>query len=64
MNKEERDREKEIRRLMYIKSELIRQTKKELVELRNELNSLGNNKGGKEYEEGPRLVKGKQRRNR
>lgn len=64
MNKEERDREKEIRRLMYIKSELIKQTKKELVELRTELNSLGNNKGGKEYEEGPRLVKRKQKGNR
>lgn len=64
MNKEERDREKEIRRLMYIKSELIKQTKKELVELRTELNSLGNNKGGKEYEEGSRLVKRKQRGNR
>ena len=29
MNKEEREREKEIRYLMYLKSQLIKQTKKE-----------------------------------
>ena len=45
MNREERDREKEIKYLMYLKSQLIKQTKKELAELRNELNSLGNNRG-------------------
>lgn len=35
-----KDREKEIRYLMYLKSELIRQTKKELKDLKEELNSL------------------------
>lgn len=33
------DREKEIKRLLYIKSELIRQTKKEMKTLREELDS-------------------------
>lgn len=30
MNKEERDREKELKYLIYLKSELLKQTKKEL----------------------------------
>lgn len=62
MNKEEREREKEIKRLMYLKSQLIKQTKKELSLLREELNSLGNNKERREgYEEGPKMVRKKQR---
>lgn len=62
MNKEEREREKEIKRLMYLKSQLISQTKKELSLLREELNSLGNNKERREgYEEGPKMVRKKQR---
>lgn len=44
MNDEERRREKEIKRLMYLKSQLIKETKKELSELRDELNNLGNNR--------------------
>lgn len=31
MNKKDRDREKEIKRLMYVKSQLIKETKKELM---------------------------------
>lgn len=62
MNKEEREREKEIKRLMYLKSQLISQTKKELSLLREELNSLGNNKERREgYEEIKKLVRKKQR---
>lgn len=62
MNKEEREREKEIKRLMYLKSQLISQTKKELSQLREELNSLGNNKERREgYEETKKLVRKKQR---
>lgn len=62
MNKEEREREKEIRYLMYLKSQLIKQTKKELAELREEFNSLGNNKERREgYEEAKKLVRKKQR---
>lgn len=62
MNKEERDREKEIKYLMYLKSQLIKQTKKELSLLREELNSLGNNKERREgYEEGPKMVRRKKR---
>ena len=44
MNKKDRDREKEIKRLMYVKSQLIKETKKELMQYRNELKSLGNQK--------------------
>lgn len=44
MNKEERDREKELKYLIYLKSELLKQTKKELQEYRKELLNLGNNK--------------------
>lgn len=62
MNKEEREREKEIKYLMYLKSQLIKQTKKELSLLREELNSLGNNKERREgYEETKKLVRKKQR---
>lgn len=62
MNKEEREREKEIKYLMYLKSQLIKQTKKELSLLRDELNSLGNNKERREgYEEGPKMVRRKKR---
>ena len=48
-----KDREKEIRQLLYLKSELIKQTKKEIKELNYELDDLmgqkrltKNNKGG------------------
>jgi hypothetical protein len=34
------DREKEIKYLMYLKNELIKETKKELKDLRTELDSL------------------------
>lgn len=44
MNKEERDREKELKYLIYLKSELLKQTKKELQEYQKELLNLGNNK--------------------
>jgi len=44
MNKEERDREKELKYLIYLKSELLKQTKKELMEYRRELQNLGDNK--------------------
>lgn len=44
MTEEERAREKEIKYLMFLKSELIRQTKRELSQLRDELNNLGDNK--------------------
>mgnify|MGYP001852860023 CR=1 FL=1 len=39
-----KDREKEIRYLIYLKSEILKQTKKDLKNLRNELETL-NNKG-------------------
>ena len=39
-----KDREKEIKYLMYLKSELIRQTKKELKDLKTELESLNQEK--------------------
>ena len=38
------DREKEIKRLMYIKSEIIKQEKKQLKQLKNELLSLNKEK--------------------
>ena len=44
MNKEERDREKELKRLIYIKTELLKEVKKELMNYWRELNSLGDNK--------------------
>lgn len=64
MNRDERDREKEIKYLMYLKSQLIKQTKKELAELREELNGLGNNRSNERregYEEGPKMVKRRKR---
>lgn len=39
-----KSREKEIKYLMYLKSELIRQTKKELKDLRYELDQLNHQK--------------------
>lgn len=39
-----KDREKEIKYLMYIKSEIIKEKKKEIKELRNELNSINKQK--------------------
>lgn len=39
-----KDREKEIRYLMYIKSEIIKEKKKEIKELRNELNGINKQK--------------------
>lgn len=39
-----KEREKEIKYLMYLKSELIRQTKKELKDLRYELDQLNRQK--------------------
>lgn len=44
MNKKDREREKEIKRLMYVKSQLIKEIKKELMQYRNELKNLGNQK--------------------
>ena len=38
------DREKEIRHLMYLKSEIIKQEKKALKELKKELEELNNQK--------------------
>lgn len=39
-----KDREKEIKYLMYVKSELIKKTKKELKQLNNELLQLNREK--------------------
>lgn len=62
MTEEERRREKEIKYSMYEKSEQIKRLKKELSILRQELLSLGDRKERRNgYEEGPRLVKKKQR---
>ena len=44
MNKSERDREKEIKRLIYKKTLIIKEAKKELKALKGELLMLGNNK--------------------
>ena len=44
MNKKDREREKEIKRLMYVKSQLIKEIKKELMQYRNELKNLDNQK--------------------
>ena len=60
MTREEQEREKELKRLIYIRNEIIKEAKKELRQYRGELNSLGNNKerrddGGK----GKRLVRKK-----
>lgn len=39
-----KDREKEIKYLMYLKSELIRETKRELKNLKTELDNLNKQK--------------------
>ena len=44
MNKEQRDREKELKYLIYLKNELLKETKKELQQYRRELQQLGDNK--------------------
>lgn len=44
MTEEERKREKEIKYLIYLKSQILKQTKKELKQLRDELENLGDNK--------------------
>lgn len=44
MNKEERDREKELKYYIYLKNELLKETKKELQQYRRELQQLGDNK--------------------
>lgn len=59
MTQEERDREKELRRLIYLRNEVIREAKKELKQYYNELNSLGNNRGGKKDGKIKTMVKGK-----
>lgn len=38
------EREKKIKYLLYLKSKLIHETKKEMKNLREELNNMGNNK--------------------
>lgn len=47
MTPEEQEREKELKRLIYLRNEIIKEAKKELKQYRNELNSLGNNKAKK-----------------
>lgn len=50
-----KNREKEIKYLIYLKSQLIKQTKKEIKKLHNELDEIGKNKklirkrGGKKW---------------
>jgi hypothetical protein len=39
-----KDREKEIKYLIYLKSQLIKQTKKEIKKLHHELDEIGKNK--------------------
>lgn len=39
-----KDREKEIKYLIYLKSQLIKQTKKEIKKLHNELDEIEKNK--------------------
>lgn len=39
-----KDREKEIKYLIYLKSQLIKQIKKEIKNLHNELDEIGKNK--------------------
>lgn len=62
MTPEERDREKELKRLIYLRNEIIKEAKKELKQYRMELQSLGNNKEGRNRgEKGQSLVRKKQR---
>ena len=42
MNKDEREREKELKYLIHLRNEIIKETKKEILTYRDELNSLGN----------------------
>lgn len=51
-NDKEKQREKKLKYLIYLKSELLKETKKELMGYRRGLNNLGNPKG---------KVKGKKR---
>ena len=41
MNKNEREREKELKHLIYLKNEEIKNAKKQLVKYRDELKNLG-----------------------
>lgn len=44
MNKDEREREKELKYLIHLRNEIIMEAKKEILIYRDELNSLGNSK--------------------
>ena len=44
MTQEERAREKELKHLIYLKNEEIKNAKKQLVKYRDELNSISNSK--------------------
>lgn len=60
MTGEEQEREKELKRLIYIRNEIIKVAKKELRQHRDELNSLGNNKERRDGDgKGKRLVRKK-----
>lgn len=60
MTQKERDREKELKHLIYLRNETIKQAKKELKQFREELNSLGNNKDRRNgNEKGKSLVRRK-----
>jgi len=60
VTREEQEREKELKRLIYIRNEIIKEAKKELRQYRDELNSLGNNKERRgEDGKGKRLVRKK-----
>lgn len=62
MTPEEREREKELKRLIYLRNEVIKEAKKELRLYRMELQSLGNNKEGRNRgEKSKSLVRKKQR---
>ena len=60
VTREEQEREKELKRLIYIRNEIIKVAKKELRQYRDELNSLGNNKERRDGDgKGKRLVRKK-----
>lgn len=44
MTERERQREKELKRLIYLRNEIIKESKKEIVEYKHELYRLGKNK--------------------
>lgn len=44
MNKDEREREKELKYLIHLRNEVIKEAKKEILMYRDELNSLCNSK--------------------